>query len=225
MELDSKYDQSGGLEGGSLVDGGMEQWQGAVKAATGLLDRIWSLWWKQQCVNVYVVTSEVRWQRRYSPGVSETRSTNQWTTQLSQQADKSWLSFPIPKTISVKACWRAKVCHRIKWIDARRGEISQAISWKIILPPPMVEGLHWCAQLQPGIWVHPQTKNTQIVTAFGSSYRPASCWKIARRYLDGSTSSHKRSWLDYQHRHSRDIAVSLDSLCIRGPTWYAARPP
>lgn len=66
MELDSKYDQSGGLEGGSLVDGGMEQWQGAVKAATGLLDRIWSLWWKQQCVNVYVVTSEVRWQRRYS---------------------------------------------------------------------------------------------------------------------------------------------------------------
>lgn len=40
MELDSKYDQSGGLEGGSLVDGGMEQWQGAVKAATGLLDRI-----------------------------------------------------------------------------------------------------------------------------------------------------------------------------------------
>ena len=44
MELDSKYDQSGGLEGGSLVDGGMEQWQGAVKAATGLLDRIRPLW-------------------------------------------------------------------------------------------------------------------------------------------------------------------------------------
>ena len=40
MEQHSKHDQSGGLQGGSLVDGGLEQWQGAVKAATGLLDRI-----------------------------------------------------------------------------------------------------------------------------------------------------------------------------------------